>query len=107
MGCPVFLCPTVENGVFLRIFCRGLLALWQERMLSQKAQRFMLKIGLDVGSTTLKAVVLNEKGELLFKQYRRHFSQITEKIGEMLTEIRSVCPEAENASFETAIWSSI
>ena len=63
-----------------------------------KATNIMLKIGMDVGSTTLKAVVLNENGDLVFKQYRRHFSQITEKIGEMLGEIMTSCPDAKNAS---------
>ena len=58
----------------------------------------MLKIGMDVGSTTLKAVVLNDTGAIVFKQYRRHFSQITEKIGEMLTEILTACPEANEAT---------
>ena len=64
-----------------------------------KKRRVMLRIGMDVGSTTLKAVVLDENGNLLFKQYRRHFSQITEKIGEMLNDILAHCPEAAEACF--------
>ncbi len=46
----------------------------------------MIRIGLDVGSTTLKSVVLNEDGEILYQQYERHFSQITSKVNEMLSE---------------------
>jgi len=87
-----------KRGVFTDILLR-FLTVARKDAFAGKRKRFMLKIGMDVGSTTLKAVVLNEKGELLFKQYRRHFSQITEKIGEMLKEILSVCPEAEKASF--------
>ena len=43
----------------------------------------MMRIGLDVGSTTLKCVVLNEQNEVLFKKYERHLSRIVEKSVEM------------------------
>lgn len=29
-------------------------------------------IGIDVGSTTLKVVVLNDRNEIIYKVYRRH-----------------------------------
>lgn len=45
------------------------------------------RIGLDIGSTTVKAVVLNQNSELLFHSYQRHFSQITEKAAALLEEI--------------------
>ena len=32
----------------------------------------MIRIGLDVGSTTLKSVVLDESGAILYQQYERH-----------------------------------
>ena len=35
-------------------------------------------VGIDVGSTTLKTVVLNEKNQILEKSYQRHFSQVRE-----------------------------
>lgn len=37
-----------------------------------------MKIGLDVGSTTLKCVVLDEKEKIVYQEYERHFSRITE-----------------------------
>jgi activator of 2-hydroxyglutaryl-CoA dehydratase len=37
------------------------------------------KIGIDIGSTTVKTVVLSESGEMLFHDYQRHFSQVREK----------------------------
>ena len=46
----------------------------------QKEFCFLLKIGLDVGSTTLKSVVLNHQGQIVYKKYERHFSQIAEKV---------------------------
>ena len=38
-----------------------------------------LRIGIDIGSTTVKTVVLSEAGELLFHAYERHFSKVREK----------------------------
>ena len=38
-----------------------------------------MRVGLDVGSTTIKCVVLDEDGQLLYSTYQRHFSHITEK----------------------------
>jgi predicted CoA-substrate-specific enzyme activase len=47
----------------------------------------MLKIGLDVGSTTIKCVVLDEKDEIIYSSYQRHYSQITQKTGELLEQV--------------------
>ncbi|MBR1822162.1 MAG: 2-hydroxyglutaryl-CoA dehydratase, partial [Clostridia bacterium] len=41
-----------------------------------------MRIGLDIGSTTIKAVVLNDAGELVFRRYERHRAQIA-----MLSEV--------------------
>ncbi len=48
----------------------------------------MIRIGLDVGSTTLKCVVLSEENEILYSNYERHFSQISQKVYAMLSEVR-------------------
>ena len=44
----------------------------------------MNRLGLDIGSTTLKCAVLSEEGEVLFSAYRRHYSKIAETAHEML-----------------------
>ena len=49
----------------------------------------MMKIGLDVGSTTIKCVVLDEKEHICFESYERHYSQITEKMAALLTKIKN------------------
>ena len=36
----------------------------------------ILKLGIDIGSTTVKAVVLTEENEMLFSEYKRHFSDV-------------------------------
>ena len=46
-----------------------------------------LNIGIDIGSTTVKVVVMEGK-EILFKRYERHFSQVRQKTGELLRAAR-------------------
>ena len=36
------------------------------------------KIGLDVGSTTIKVVVLDDKNKIIYKSYERHLSKVRE-----------------------------
>ena len=47
----------------------------------------VVNIGLDVGSTTVKAVVMDNKKNILFNEYRRHFSNTKKTIEELLSEI--------------------
>ena len=56
-----------------------------------------MKIGLDVGSTTLKCVVLDDNGKILYKSYRRHLAQITETTLELLRALLAQFPDAANA----------
>ena len=53
----------------------------------------MKKIGLDVGSTTLKCVVLDEKENIVFSTYKRHFSKISQMTGELLKELSEKFPK--------------
>ena len=57
----------------------------------------MVRIGLDIGSTTVKCVVLDEDNNILYKTYERHFSQITEKISELLQRVKKQVKNTENA----------
>ena len=43
-----------------------------------------LKVGLDVGSTTIKCVVLDDADQIVYSTYERHFSHILEKSEELL-----------------------
>ncbi len=52
-----------------------------------------MKIGLDIGSTTLKCVVFNENNNLVYNEYERHFSMIREKAIDMLRRISDRFPE--------------
>jgi len=46
-----------------------------------------LKIGIDVGSTTVKIVVLDELENIIFSKYQRHFSNTKKSIIDLLNEI--------------------
>ena len=46
-----------------------------------------MKVGLDVGSTTIKCVVMDEEDRILYSTYERHFSHILEKSEELLRKI--------------------
>ena len=58
----------------------------------------MKRIGLDVGSTTLKCVALDENNKIVYRAYERHFSKIAEKSAVMLSDIIEKHPEFANAA---------
>ena len=49
-----------------------------------------LRVGIDIGSTTVKVVVLDEQNRLLFRSYERHFSKTRERALETLRSTRSL-----------------
>ena len=54
------------------------------------------KIGLDIGSTTIKCVVLDEENKIVYSSYNRHSSHILEKSEELLAYIdENVCKDEE------------
>ena len=44
----------------------------------------LLRIGIDIGSTTVKVVLLDDNDKTIFKTYERHMSKVREKTAEML-----------------------
>ena len=46
-----------------------------------------MKVGLDVGSTTIKCVVLDDADNLVYSTYERHYSHILEKSEELLRRV--------------------
>ena len=49
-----------------------------------------LRVGIDIGSTTVKVVVLDEANELLFRSYERHYSKTRERACETLHSIEDL-----------------
>ena len=50
----------------------------------------ILRVGIDIGSTTVKVVVLDEDDKLLFRSYERHYSKARERACETLRSIESM-----------------
>ena len=46
-----------------------------------------MRVGLDVGSTTIKCVVLDDRNNLIYHTYERHYSHIVEKSAELLRRV--------------------
>ncbi|GMQ58405.1 acyl-CoA dehydratase activase-related protein [Vallitalea sediminicola] len=46
-----------------------------------------LHVGFDIGSTTIKIVVLNQNKKIIFCKYKRHYSDIKESVKEFIGEI--------------------
>ena len=50
-----------------------------------------MRAGLDIGSTTIKCVVLDDNNEMIYSSYERHYSHIMEKCEEILKNLEDVC----------------
>ncbi|QGH22591.1 acyl-CoA dehydratase activase-related protein [Clostridium butyricum] len=50
----------------------------------------ILKIGVDIGSTTIKMVVINQDEKILFKTYRRHLADIRNAFKSCLEDAESI-----------------
>ena len=51
-------------------------------------------LGIDVGSTTVKTVLLTKDGDILSSSYERHFSKVRETVCEKLSALAKEYPEA-------------
>ncbi len=48
------------------------------------------RIGFDIGSTTIKAVVMDDNGTILYKSYERHMAQIREMALKKIEELKEM-----------------
>ena len=62
-----------------------------------------LSLGIDIGSTTVKLVLLNENREILYKYYGRHFSKVRQKTVELVENLK---PLLSGKEFRVAITGS-
>ena len=49
----------------------------------------LIRLGIDVGSTTVKIVAIDGDNQVIFSEYDRHLSNIFEKVTEMLKTVYS------------------
>ena len=48
----------------------------------------MMRLGIDIGSTTVKLVLMDEENNISYQRYERHMSSVFEKVEELLTEFK-------------------
>ena len=46
-----------------------------------------MRLGIDVGSTTVKLLILDENSKIMYSRYERHMSNVFEKVGELLQQL--------------------
>ena len=49
-----------------------------------------MNIGIDIGSTTLKVIVLDDNGDVVYKSYNRHKADIPTVFGQQLDKLRNI-----------------
>ncbi len=54
-----------------------------------------LRAGIDIGSTTVKLVLIDENEKIIYGQYRRHGARTQETLTELLREARNVVGECD------------
>ena len=52
-------------------------------------------LGVDVGSTTVKTVIIDENKSIIYSKYERHFSRVKETVTEQLTDINKLYPDCK------------
>ena len=58
----------------------------------KRREKHSMRIGLDIGSTTIKCVVMDDRGEIVFSRYQRHKSQIAQLAEVLLHAIQQEFP---------------
>ncbi len=54
--------------------------------MNYKASECHANLGIDIGSTTVKIVLLDKTHEVIFSDYKRHFANIQETLAELLSQ---------------------
>ena len=54
-----------------------------------------LHMGIDVGSTTVKIVVLDDNNDIKYSEYRRHYSDIKSTVNTLFYEVKEVVGDSE------------
>ncbi|MFA7659912.1 MAG: acyl-CoA dehydratase activase-related protein [Anaerovoracaceae bacterium] len=52
-----------------------------------------MKLGIDIGSTTIKLILLDLENQVLYKRYERHMSNVFEKFEEMIKDLIALYTE--------------
>lgn len=47
-----------------------------------------MRLGIDIGSTTVKLILTDDSGKILYSRYERHMSDVLEKVRELMEDMR-------------------
>ena len=53
----------------------------------------ILHVGLDVGSTTVKIIVMDDNQNLIYENYQRHFSDTKNTVCQVLSDFANKYPD--------------
>src|SRR5665648_45786 len=72
---------------------------WKNKLKEASLEDDSILLGMDIGSTTAKIVVL-DKGVIVWQKYERHFSQVRQKAVDLIKE---AAPFLEGRRFCAAV----
>ncbi len=81
---PTYTRETVKTGTKTK---RKAMSLKPSQPIKTNTTSAPLRLGLDIGSTTVKCVVIGQKGDILYERYERHYSHVNEKAAALLQEM--------------------
>ena len=58
-------------------------------------EEVIMRLGIDVGSTTVKLVLLDDEGKIVYSRYERHMSNVFETVADMLKDLHGEMGELE------------
>ena len=53
------------------------------------------RLGIDIGSTTVKAVLIDDSDKIIYSNYKRHMAKIQETLAELLVEAKTITGPCE------------
>ncbi len=62
----------------------------RSRNTANRMSKNLLHIGIDIGSTTVKVVILDDHQKIIFSDYQRHFADILKTLNKILEQAKSV-----------------
>jgi activator of 2-hydroxyglutaryl-CoA dehydratase len=66
-----------------------------------KWEEIMNRVGIDIGSTTVKTAILDESGAIVFSAYERHFANIQETLKNIISQANEALGDIEIAPMIT------
>lgn len=55
----------------------------------------MMRLGIDVGSTTVKLILLDDDNKIIYQKYERHMSSVFDKVKEVLEDLNDTVGNIE------------